>query len=71
MVNVLQFNLSTPTSYVFMKRFLKAAQSDKRVSRLIFISNLTWGSEKFHGLADYKSNNVIELLLYLATFYIN
>lgn len=31
MVNTLQFNLSVPTPYVFMKRFLKAAQSDKKV----------------------------------------
>lgn len=32
MVNTLQFNMSLPTPYVFMKRFLKAAQSDKKVS---------------------------------------
>lgn len=31
MVNKLQFNLSVPTAYVFMKRFLKAAQSDTKV----------------------------------------
>lgn len=31
MINTLQFNLSVPTPYVFMRRFLKAAQSDKRV----------------------------------------
>lgn len=31
MVNTLQFNMSLPTPYVFMKRFLKAAQSDKKV----------------------------------------
>jgi hypothetical protein len=33
MVNTLQFNMSAPTHYVFMKRFLKAAQSDKKVHR--------------------------------------
>lgn len=33
MVNTLQFNMSVPTSYVFMMRFLKAAQSDKKVVR--------------------------------------
>ena len=33
MVNALQFNLSVPTPYVFMRRFLKAAQSDKKVFR--------------------------------------
>lgn len=31
MVNSLQFNFSVPTPFVFMKRFLKAAQSDKKV----------------------------------------
>ncbi|KAK2995084.1 hypothetical protein RJ640_020724 [Escallonia rubra] len=36
MVNTLQFNLSVPTPYVFMKRFLKAAQSDKQLELLSF-----------------------------------
>lgn len=31
MVNSLQFNLSVPTPYVFMRRFLKAAEADKKV----------------------------------------
>ncbi|XP_017978300.1 PREDICTED: cyclin-B2-3 [Theobroma cacao] len=31
MINTLQFNLSFPTPYVFMRRFLKDAQSNKRV----------------------------------------
>ena len=31
MVNTLQFNMSVPTPYVFMRRFLKAAHSDKKV----------------------------------------
>jgi hypothetical protein len=30
-LNTLQFNMSVPTPYVFMRRFLKAAQSDKQV----------------------------------------
>ncbi|CAI0382147.1 unnamed protein product [Linum tenue] len=34
-VNALQFNMSVPTPYVFMKRFLKAAQSDKKVCELL------------------------------------
>ena len=34
MVNTLQFNLSVPTPYVFMRRFLKAAHSDKKVSNV-------------------------------------
>lgn len=32
MLNTLQFNMSVPTPYVFMKRYLKAAQSDRKVS---------------------------------------
>ncbi|XP_042009355.1 G2/mitotic-specific cyclin-2-like [Salvia splendens] len=36
MVNTLQFNLSLPTPYVFMRRFLKAAQSDKKLELLSF-----------------------------------
>lgn len=32
MVNTLQFKLSVPTPYVFMRRFLKVAQSDKKVN---------------------------------------
>lgn len=31
MINTLQFNLSFPTPYVFMRRFLKASQSDIKV----------------------------------------
>lgn len=31
-VNTLQFNMSVPTHYVFMRRFLKAAESDKKVT---------------------------------------
>lgn len=31
MLNSLQFNMSVPTPYVFMRRFLKAAQSDRKV----------------------------------------
>ncbi|OAY22518.1 cyclin-B2-4 [Manihot esculenta] len=36
MVNTLQFYLSVPTPYVFMRRFLKAAQSDKKLELLSF-----------------------------------
>ncbi|KAL9251658.1 G2/mitotic-specific cyclin-1-like protein [Drosera capensis] len=31
MLNKLQFNLSTPTPYVFMRRFLKAVESDEKL----------------------------------------
>ncbi|KAF5739300.1 cyclin-B2-4-like [Tripterygium wilfordii] len=36
MINTLQFNLSVPTPYVFMRRFLKAAQADKKLELLSF-----------------------------------
>ncbi|KAJ1403868.1 Cyclin-like [Sesbania bispinosa] len=36
MVNTLQFNMSVPTVYVFMKRFLKAAQADRKLEALAF-----------------------------------
>ncbi|WOL16827.1 G2/mitotic-specific cyclin-2-like [Canna indica] len=35
-VNTLQFNMSVPTPYVFMRRFLKAAESDKKLELLSF-----------------------------------
>ncbi|XP_044491032.1 G2/mitotic-specific cyclin-2-like [Mangifera indica] len=38
MVNSLQFNLSVPTPYVFMRRFLKAAQSDRKLELLSFFN---------------------------------
>ncbi|KAL7104099.1 hypothetical protein ACP275_08G223300 [Erythranthe tilingii] len=36
MLNSLQFNMSVPTPYVFMRRFLKAAQSDRKLELLSF-----------------------------------
>lgn len=36
MLNTLEFNMSVPTAYVFMKRFLKAAQSDSKLEQLSF-----------------------------------
>lgn len=36
MVNALQFKMSVPTPYVFMRRFLKAAQSDNKLEVLSF-----------------------------------
>ncbi|KAL5214883.1 hypothetical protein ABZP36_004035 [Zizania latifolia] len=35
-LNTLQFNMSVPTPYVFMRRFLKAANSDKQLELLSF-----------------------------------
>lgn len=37
MINTLQFNLSLPTPYVFMRRFLKAAESEKKVCRFLAV----------------------------------
>ncbi|KAE9597904.1 putative cyclin [Lupinus albus] len=36
MLNTLQFNMSVPTAYVFTRRFLKAAEADKRLELLAF-----------------------------------
>ncbi|KAM3381260.1 hypothetical protein P3S68_006833 [Capsicum galapagoense] len=36
MVNALQFNMTVPTTYVFMRQFLKASQSDKKVELVSF-----------------------------------
>lgn len=36
MLNTLQYNMSIPTAYVFMKRFLKAAQADKKLELVAF-----------------------------------
>ncbi|KAJ8504657.1 hypothetical protein OPV22_005543 [Ensete ventricosum] len=35
-LNTLQFNMSVPTPYVFMRRFLKAADSDRKLELLSF-----------------------------------
>ncbi|KAF3613295.1 Cyclin-B2-5 [Capsicum annuum] len=41
MVNALQFNMILPTTYVFMRQFLKASQSDKKVELVsIFLIEL-------------------------------
>ncbi|XP_059294909.1 G2/mitotic-specific cyclin-2-like isoform X2 [Lycium ferocissimum] len=37
MLNKLKFNISVPTPYVFMRRFLKAAQADKKLEVLSFL----------------------------------
>ncbi|XP_058108152.1 G2/mitotic-specific cyclin-2-like isoform X5 [Magnolia sinica] len=36
MLNTLQFNMSVPTPFVFMKRFLKAAESDTKLEMVSF-----------------------------------
>jgi hypothetical protein len=44
-LNTLKFNMSVPTPYVFMRRFLKAADSDKQVNHrnlMITVSQLAY-----------------------------
>ncbi|KAL1315966.1 G2/mitotic-specific cyclin-1-like [Arachis hypogaea] len=36
MLNTLHFNMSVPTAYVFIRRFLKAAQADRKLELLAF-----------------------------------
>ncbi|CAM0903354.1 unnamed protein product [Alopecurus aequalis] len=36
MLNILEFNMSVPTAYVFMRRFLKAANSDRKLQLVSF-----------------------------------
>nr|XP_027092187.1 cyclin-B2-4-like isoform X2 [Coffea arabica] len=44
MINTLQFNLSVPTAYVFMRRFLKAADSNKKQQQSLLHNALSMGS---------------------------
>ncbi|KAL6603426.1 hypothetical protein ACP70R_043787 [Stipagrostis hirtigluma subsp. patula] len=50
-VNTLEFNMSVPTPYCFMRRFLKAANSDKKLELLSFfmieLSLVEYGMLKF------------------------
>ncbi|KAK8522280.1 hypothetical protein V6N12_055997 [Hibiscus sabdariffa] len=52
MVNTLQFNMSVPTPYVFMRRFLKAAHSEKKLDFLSFflveLCMVEYETLKFH-----------------------
>ncbi|WOL16781.1 G2/mitotic-specific cyclin-2-like isoform X2 [Canna indica] len=61
-INTLQFNLSVRTPYVFMRRFLKAAQSDKKLELLsFFIVELS--------LVEYKMLKFRPSLLAAAAIY--
>ncbi|XP_054786020.1 cyclin-B2-4-like isoform X2 [Prosopis cineraria] len=62
MMNTLQFSLCVPTPYVFMRRFLKAAQSDKKLELLSsFIIELC--------LVEYKMLRFSPSLLAAAAIY--
>lgn len=43
MVNTLQFDMSVPTPYVFMRRFLKVAESEKKVPINNYIQHVLLG----------------------------
>ncbi|XP_050872074.1 G2/mitotic-specific cyclin-2 isoform X2 [Lathyrus oleraceus] len=51
MLNTLQYNMSLPTAYVFMRRFLKAAQANKKLEMAAFflveLSLVDYGMLKF------------------------
>ncbi|KAK4261673.1 hypothetical protein QN277_004636 [Acacia crassicarpa] len=51
MLSTLQFNMTVPTPYVFMRRFLKAAQADRKMELLAFflieLSLVDYGMLKF------------------------
>lgn len=63
MLNTLQFNMSVPTPYVFMRRYLKAAQSDRKVSANW---NCVWYRFRFLGFMIFGNNN--ELFCTLSSF---
>lgn len=63
MLNTLQFNMSVPTPYVFMRRYLKAAQSDRKVSANW---NCVWYRFRFLGFMIFGNYN--ELFCTLSSF---
>ena len=55
MLNCLQFNMSVPTPFVFLQRFLKAAQADKKVKILSFSFSRHFKMEWSHKFVRYNS----------------
>ncbi|PKI55806.1 hypothetical protein CRG98_023807 [Punica granatum] len=69
MVNTLRFNMSVPTPYVFMMRFLKVAESNKKVRALSALHILRLIILTFTSSDDYVIYVVIfEQLEFLAFF---
>lgn len=61
MLNTLQYNMSFPTAYVFMRRFLKATQADKKVRfRILFYSIFIY-SMHLHNSELLCCNNMYQL----------
>lgn len=68
-LKTLQFNLSVPTPYVFMKRFLKAAQSDRKVCIDVFHEEST-SLESFSLKSDSQGFSLRLVQLELLSFYL-
>ena len=60
MVNTLQFNMTVPTVYAFMRRFLKAAQSDKKVCQTSLLHR-TSVTKKYNNILNHYSYNFLFL----------
>ncbi|RYR09113.1 hypothetical protein Ahy_B05g077215 [Arachis hypogaea] len=58
MLNTLHFNMSVPTAYVFIRRFLKAAQADRKVATCLMVGfHQKAGSGKLIGVhRKYRSS---------------
>ncbi|KAJ1272296.1 hypothetical protein BS78_06G191500 [Paspalum vaginatum] len=68
-LNTLQFNMSVPTPYVFMKRFLKAADSDKQLELVSFFL-LELCLVEYHML-KYRPSHLAAAAVYTAQCAIN
>ncbi|CAN6485069.1 unnamed protein product [Victoria cruziana] len=63
-VNTLEFNFSEPTPYVFLRRFLKAVQSEKKIEYLSFyLSELCLVD---YGMLKYRPSMVAAAAVYSA-----
>lgn len=69
MLNKLRFNLAVPTPFVFMKRFLKAAQADKQLEELAFYllelclveyEALKWKPSMLAASAIYMAQHILQ-----------
>ncbi|PWZ36560.1 hypothetical protein Zm00014a_019357 [Zea mays] len=68
-LNTLQFNMSVPTPYVFMKRFLKAADADKQLELASFFMLELCLVE--YQMLDYRPSHLAAAAVYTAQCAIN
>ncbi|WVZ86746.1 hypothetical protein U9M48_033482 [Paspalum notatum var. saurae] len=68
-LNTLHFNMSVPTPYVFMKRFLKAADSDKQLELVSFFLLELCLVE--HHMLKYRPSHLAAAAVYTAQCVIN